>query len=185
MCWGGGGGDWVDRRGSEFNVDWKGVDCGVSAGSEAGENSVGASVRVTLESIGVSASIWIPLVGAGATCGVVVGWNRGCEVSGVLILWWSAAGAATGAVVRGQAGSFVASMRVSAGGAEPEGRQRRLAACSAAGAAIGAVVGGQAGSSVVSMGVSVGGAEPEGRQRRLAAWASSAEETSSCVTGMA
>lgn len=55
-------------------------------GSEARVDSVRASVRATLMSIGLSASILIPLVGAGASCGVVVDWDRGCEVGSVLIL---------------------------------------------------------------------------------------------------
>lgn len=128
MCWGGGGGDGVESRGSEFNIDWKGVDCGVSTGSEAMVDSNGVSVRVTPMSIGVSASIWIPLVWMGAPCGVVVGRDRGCEVGCVLILCCFAAGAVTGAVVRGQAGLLVVSMGVTAGAVEPKGRRRRLAA---------------------------------------------------------
>lgn len=101
----------------------KGVDCGVSAGSEARADSVRASVRATLVSMGVSASMWIPLVGvgvgAGAPCGVTVGSDRSCEVGSVVILWLPAAGAA----VRGLEGLLVVSI-----GEEPEGRQRRLAA---------------------------------------------------------
>ena len=128
MCWGGGGGDGTDRRGSEFNVDWKGVDCGVSTGSEAGADSAGVSVRAALVSIWDTVSIWMLLIEAGTSCGVVVGWDRGCEVGGVLILWCCAADAATGAEVRGQSGLLVVSVGAWVGGAEPEGRQRRLAA---------------------------------------------------------
>lgn len=107
MCCGGGGGDGADRSGSEFNVAWKGVDCGASTGSAAG-------VCATLVSIGVSASIWILLVVAEPSFGVVAGSDRDCEVGGVLILWC----AATGAVV----------MVALAWEAEPEGRRGRLAA---------------------------------------------------------
>lgn len=57
MCWGSSGGDGTDRKGSEFNVDSKGVDCGVSVGSDARVDTVKASVRVRLVSIGVSLSI--------------------------------------------------------------------------------------------------------------------------------
>lgn len=124
MCCGGRWGDGADRSGSEFNVDWKGVDCRVSVGSEARFDSVKASERAALVSIGVSASIWTPLAAPGAA----LSWDRGCEVGSALILWCSVAGAATGGVVWGQAGWSIVSMWVSVGGAEPEGRRRRLAA---------------------------------------------------------
>lgn len=55
-------------------------------GSEARVDVVRASVRAVLVSIGVSLSIWMPMDGAGTFCGVTVGWDRGCEVGGVLIL---------------------------------------------------------------------------------------------------
>lgn len=126
MCWGSGKGDEADRRGSEFNIDWKGVDCGVSTGSQAVVDSDGASVSVSLMSMGVWVSIWIPLAGAGASCGIAVGRDRGCVVVVVLILWWSAAGVSSGVVAMGEVG--VAFKEVSAGGVEPEGSRGRLAA---------------------------------------------------------
>lgn len=92
-------------------------------------DSDGESLRLTLVSIGVSTSICITLVGVEALCGVMVGWDRGCEVGGVLILCRWAAGAATGVLVRGQASLLAVSTGFfSAGGVEPEGRRRRLAA---------------------------------------------------------
>lgn len=57
----------------------------------------------------------------------MLGWDE-CEVGCVRILSCSAAGASTGAVVAGQVGGLVVSMGVSEGGAEPDGRRRRLAA---------------------------------------------------------
>lgn len=90
-------------------MDWKGVDCGVSMGSE-----VEADARAAL------VSIWKPLAA------VVLCWGNGVEVGGVLILC-SSAGAVTVAVLRGQEASTV-SVAVWAGGAGPEGRRGRLAA---------------------------------------------------------
>lgn len=107
MCWGGGGEEGADKRGSEFNIDCKGADCGVSMGSD--EDTEGVAARVVLM------SIWKPLAGI-VLC---------CEVGAVLILSCSA-GAVS--VVRGQEGSAV-SMVLFVHEAEPEGRRGRLAAC--------------------------------------------------------
>lgn len=57
MWWDGRGGETADRRGSEFNVDWKEVDCGVSVGSEVRAESVRASASTVLVSIWVLLSI--------------------------------------------------------------------------------------------------------------------------------
>lgn len=124
MCWGGGGGDGEESRGSELSIDWKGV----SMGSEAVVDVDGVSVRVTLMSIGVSGVIWILAVAVGVSCELVVGWGRGCEVGGGQILYCSTAGDVTRAVVRGQAGLVVVTMVDTTVEFEPEGRQRRLAA---------------------------------------------------------
>lgn len=86
MCCGGGGGDGADRRGSEFNVDRKGVAWGVSVGSKAKFDSARASDKATLVSIGAIVSICIRLAGAGTFCEVALSWDRGCEVSGEIIL---------------------------------------------------------------------------------------------------
>lgn len=57
-----------------------------------------------------------------------MGWDRGCEVGGGQILYCSAVGDVTRAVVRGQAGLLVVSMVDTTSEFEPEGRRRRLAA---------------------------------------------------------
>lgn len=131
MCCGGGGGETADRRGSEFNVDWKEVDCGVSVGSEARAESVRASARAALVSIWVLLSIWVPSARLGASFGVALGWDRGCGGGGVILSCRAAGvGVGVGAAAGRQAGSsvVVVSMGVSGGGAEADGRRRRLAA---------------------------------------------------------
>lgn len=60
-------------------------------GSDARVDSVRVLVRPALMSIGVSASILMPSVGTGASCALVLGRDKGCEVCGVLILWCVAA----------------------------------------------------------------------------------------------
>lgn len=80
-------------------------------------------------SIGVSVSMRTPPEGAGASCEAVA-----AAAGGLLTLCWLvAAGAGCGAAAWEQEGSWVRSMVVLAGGVDPEGRQRRLAALALSG----------------------------------------------------
>lgn len=86
-------------------------------------------------SIGVSVSMRTPAVGAGASCEVAATCRDwGGAAGGLLTLcWFVAAGAGSGAAAWEQDGSWVRSMAVLAGGVDPEGRQRRLAALALSG----------------------------------------------------
>lgn len=87
-------------------------------------------------SIGVSASMRTPPVGPEASCEVAAAAGRhwGGAADGLLTLcWFVAAGAGSGAAAWEQDGLWVRSMAVLAGGVDPEGRQRRLAALALSG----------------------------------------------------